>query len=139
MAPLVTITSVPIGPGTLGLDVRLSRNQFFLFPTLRAGNYSSSVVQFFSWITSSSCRSSLDRPSTCFCNRRTSTVLLILISLTECRRTRALALSKKPRRTDSLPFRQSRRASRSDREVPSSSFVELLVRLMAEISSSRRV
>ena len=66
MAPLVTMTSVPIGPGTLGLDARLSRNQIFLFPALRTENYSSSVVQFFSWMVSSSSRSSLDSPSTCF-------------------------------------------------------------------------
>ena len=53
--------------------------------------YKSSVVQFFSWMVSSSSRSSLDRPSTCFYSWRTLTVLLILISLTEWRWARALA------------------------------------------------
>ena len=71
MASLVTMTSVPIGPGTVGLDVRLSRNQKYLpysCPSAgaEAAPYSNSVVQFFSWMVSSNSRSSLDRPSTRF-------------------------------------------------------------------------
>ena len=54
-------------------------------PPLAGEDYYSirSVVQFSSWIFSSSSRSSLERSSTCFWSFATGTVLLITISLRE--------------------------------------------------------